>query len=96
MFQTFTSSLLDLAQVHEELPLHLMKIDDCESHTSNTKHNSFQILHPNKSFLVTCANKTEKKHWIDDINTSIRREVNRKAAIEKSRIEAARRDATWY
>jgi hypothetical protein len=77
-------------KVHEELPLHLMKIDDSE------RQNSFQILHPNKSFLVTCANKTEKKHWIDDINTSIRREVKRKAAIEKSRIEAARRDASWY
>jgi len=81
-------------KVHEELPLHLMKIDDSESQGYYTKQNSFHIHHPNKSFLVSCSNKTEKKHWIDDINTSIRREVKRKAKIEKSRIEAARRAAS--
>ncbi|KAL3823248.1 hypothetical protein ACHAXA_011093 [Cyclostephanos tholiformis] len=81
-------------KVHEELPLHLMKIDDSESQGYYTKQNSFHIHHPNKSFLVTCADKTEKKQWMEDINTSIRREVKRKAAIEKSRIEAARRAAS--
>ena len=81
-------------KVHEELPLHLMKIEDSDSPSSNTKNNSFHIHHPNKSFLVTCSNKTEKKHWMDDINTSIRQEVERKAKIENSRIEAARRAAS--
>jgi hypothetical protein len=81
-------------KVHEELPLHLMKIEDSDSPSSNTKNNSFHIHHPNKSFLVTCSNKTEKKHWMDDINTSIRQEVKRKAKIENSRIEAARRAAS--
>jgi len=76
-------------KVHEELPLHLMKIED-ECPTSATKHMSFHIHHPNKSFLVTCTNMTEKKEWMDEINTSIRREIKRKTKIERSRIDAAR------
>jgi hypothetical protein len=66
-----------------------MKIED-ECPTSATKHISVQIHHPNKSFLVTCTNMTEKKEWMDEINTSIRREIKRKTKIERSRIEAAR------
>lgn len=76
-------------KVHEELPLHLMKIED-ECQTSATKHISFHIHHPNKSFLVTCTNMTEKKEWMDEMNTSIRREIKRKTKIERSRIDAAR------
>jgi hypothetical protein len=76
-------------KVHEELPLHLMKIED-ECPTSATKHMSFHIHHPNKSFLVTCTNMTEKKEWMDEMNTSIRREIKRKTKIERSRIDAAR------
>ena len=74
-----------------KLPLHLMKIEDGGSPLSNTKQNSFHIHHPNKSFLVVASSKTDKQQWIDAINNSIRREVKRKAKIEKSRIEAARR-----
>lgn len=76
-------------KVHEELPLHLMKIED-ECPNSTTKHISFHIHHPNKSFIVTCTNVTEKKEWMEEINTSIRREIKRKTKIERSRIDAAR------
>ncbi len=79
-------------KVHEELPLHLMKIEDAGSSSSIVKHNSFQIHHPNKSFHVMANDKAEKQGWMDDINHSIRRELKRKAKIGKSRIEASRRD----
>lgn len=80
-------------KVHEEMPLHLMKIEDSGSPSSNMKQNSFFIHHPNKSFLAVASSKTEKQQWIEDINNSIRREVKRKAKTEKSRMEAARRAA---
>lgn len=76
-------------KIHEELPLHLMKIED-ECPNSSTKHISFHIHHPNKSFSVTCTNVTEKNEWMDEISTSIRREIKRKTKIERSRINAAR------
>jgi len=78
-------------KVHEEMPLHLMKVEDNGNPSSNTKQNSFHIHHPNKSFLAVALNKIEKQQWIDDINNSIRREIKRKAKVETSRIEAARR-----
>ena len=75
-------------KVHEELPLHLMKVEDGGT---NAKQTGFHIHHPNKSFLVVASTEEEKQQWITDINTSITREVKRKAKIEKSRIEVARR-----
>lgn len=48
-------------KVHEEMPLHLMKIEDNGSSSSNTKRNSFHVHHPNKSFLVVALNKIEKQ-----------------------------------
>ena len=75
-------------KVHEELPWHLMKIEDAPS---IAKQNSFHIHHPNKSFIVMANDSAEKQQWTEAINDSIRRELKRKAKIEKSRIEAARR-----
>lgn len=75
-------------KVHEELPLHLMKIEDAPS---IAKQNSFHIHHPNKSFIVMANDSAERQQWMEAINDSIRRELKRKAKIEKSRIEAARR-----
>ena len=78
-------------KVHERLPLHLMKIEDQGNASSNAKQHSFYIHHPNKSFLVMASSKAEKQQWMDDINAAIRSEVKRKAKVEKSRLEAARR-----
>lgn len=70
-------------KVHEELPLHMMKIEDAGNSSSVVKHNynSFHIHHPNKSFVVTAKDNVEKQEWMDGINKSIRRELNRKAKI---------------
>ena len=78
-------------KVHEELPLHLMKIEDQGNGSSGAKQHSFYINHPNKSFLVMASSETDRRQWVDDINAAIRSEVKRKAKVEKSRLEAARR-----
>ena len=73
-------------KVHEELPLHLMKVDDYEGPAaSKARKNSFHIHHPNKSFLVVASNPTEKQLWVDDIRNSIQKEVRRKARTEAAR-----------
>jgi hypothetical protein len=74
-------------KVHEELPLHLMKIVDVPSVTKNNR--SFQIIHPRKSFLVTASSTEEKSEWVQSINLAINREVIRKARIEGARQAAA-------
>lgn len=77
-------------KVHEELPLHLMKVEDYDSTATNkSRKSSFHIHHPNKSFLVVAANPTEKQWWVDDIRDSIKKEVKRKARIEGARKAAA-------
>ena len=72
-------------KVHEELPLHLMKIGDNESSASSIKSRSFHIHHPNKSFLVVASSDIDKKQWVDSIRSSIDREIKRKAQIEGAR-----------
>ena len=76
-------------KVHEELPLHLMKVED--GGRGKTKSDGFYIHHPSKSFFVVAASLGEKQQWIDDINESIQLEVKRKAKVEKSRMDVARR-----
>ena len=76
-------------KVHEELPLHLMKVED--GGRGKTKSDGFYIQHPSKSFFVVAASLGEKQQWIDDINDSIQEEVKRKAKVEKSRMDVARR-----
>lgn len=80
-------------KVHEELPLHLMKVEDCEGPSTNkAKKSSFHIHHPNKSFLVVASSPTEKAWWIEDIRKSINKEVKRKARIEGARKAASSLD----
>lgn len=77
-------------KVHEELPLHLMKVEEYDGNgTTKAKKCSFHIHHPNKSFLAVAPNPSEKQSWVDDIRESIVREVKRKARIEGARKAAA-------
>jgi len=75
-------------KVHEELPLHLMKVEDGGRGKTT---DGFYIHHPSKSFFVVAASLGEKQQWIYDINESIQLEVKRKAKVEKSRMDVARR-----
>ena len=79
--------------VHEELPLHLMKIEDIVFQSSKSKHHSFFIHHPNKSFAVITSGKAEKKLWTEDIKNSISCEINRKAKVEGARLERVKKSA---
>ncbi len=72
-------------KVHEELPLHLMKIVENKSAASTVSSRSFYIHHPNKSFLVVASSEADKKQWFSDIARSIEREIKRKARIESAR-----------
>ncbi len=80
--------------VHEELPLHLMKIEDIDFHSSKSKHHSFYIHHPNKSFAVITSGKAEKKLWMEDIKNSISSEISRKAKVEGARLKRVKKPAT--
>lgn len=79
-------------KIHEELPLHLMKIVDVKS-TGGSNHQknlrSFQIIHPRKSFIVTATSPEDKSEWMQAINIAINREIIRKARIEGARQAAA-------
>jgi hypothetical protein len=77
--------------VHEELPLHLMKIEDIDFQSSKSKHHSFFIHHPNKSFAVNTSGKAEKKLWMEDIKNSISCEISRKAKVEGARLERVKK-----
>ncbi|KAL7455495.1 hypothetical protein ACHAWC_007045 [Mediolabrus comicus] len=77
--------------VHEELPIHLMKIEDIAVQSSKSKHNSFYIHHPNKSFAVITSGKAEKKLWMEDIKNAISCEIDRKAKIEGARMERVKK-----
>jgi len=79
--------------VHEELPLHLMKIEDIDFHSSKSKHHSFHIQHPNKSFAVITSGKAEKKLWMEDISNSISSEISRKAKVEGARLKRVKKSA---
>jgi hypothetical protein len=80
-------------KVHEELPLHLMKVEDYDNTVTNkSRKSSFHIHHPNKSFLVVAASPTEKQWWVDDIRDSIKKEVKRKARMEGARKAASASD----
>ncbi len=81
-------------KIHEELPLHLMKIVDWFPPDSNKKMGQqtkrmFQIHHPNKTFLVVAGSSDERKSWVTDIRLAIDDEVRRKAQLEAARVAAS-------
>lgn len=78
--------------VHEELPLHLMKIEDIGIQLKSKQH-SFFIHHPNKSFTVITSGKAEKQLWMEDIRNSINNEISRKAKVEAARLKRVKRSA---
>ena len=83
LIYTHRSSAGDF-KIHEELPLHLMKIID-KGRIGVKQKRSFHILHPNKSFLILAESLEEKKEWVKGINNAINKEVRRKARLEGAR-----------
>jgi len=77
--------------MHEELPLHLLKIDDpwtvmniSNGHSLKQKR-SFRIIHPKKSFFVIALNPKLKDEWITIITSAVALEVKRRAHIDDSK-----------
>jgi hypothetical protein len=72
-------------KIHEELPLHLMKIVDWFPPSHYGKHKTFEVHHPRKSFQVVCKTIDEKKMWVSDIRVAIAEEIDRKLKVEAAR-----------
>ena len=83
-------SAKDEYKIHEELPLHLMKIVDWFPPTGNMDmiKKAFQVHHPRKTFMVFCSSSEERLAWVSDIRAAINREIQRKVEMEAARMAA--------
>ena len=81
----------DAYKIHEELPLHLMKVVDWFPPSSNKDmmKKAFQVHHPRKTFMVFCSSSEERVAWVSDIREAINREIQRKVMMEAARVAAA-------
>jgi hypothetical protein len=72
--------------IHEELPLHLMKIVDWFPPSQRNRQTMFEVHHPRKSFQVLCPSVEARKSWVDDIRATIIVELERKMKVESARL----------
>jgi hypothetical protein len=81
----------DHYKIHEELPLHLMKVVDWfpPSTIKDMMKKVFQVHHPRKTFMVFCNSPEERVAWVRDIRMAIDREIQRKVEMEAARMAAA-------
>lgn len=73
-------------RIHEELPLHLMKVVDWFPPEQKNRQCMFEIHHPRKTFRVLCPSPAVRKSWVDDIRASIMKELERKITMEAVRL----------
>lgn len=78
-------------KIHDELPLHLMKIVDwfppsSQSHLGKQHKVMFEVHHPRKTFQVICQSTDERRSWVDDIRKTLAQEIDRKMKLESARI----------
>jgi hypothetical protein len=76
--------------VHEELPLHLLKVVDWFPPSNKNRKVMFEVSHPRKSFFVLCSSAKERKSWVKDIKGAVQLEMDRKMKIEAARLAARR------
>jgi hypothetical protein len=76
-------------KIHEELPLHLMKITDWFPDKRQQMKTAFHVHHPRKSFIVFADSVEERQSWVKDIREAIVKEVERLAHLENARLAAA-------
>lgn len=79
----------DNFKIHEELPLHLMKITDWFPDRRQQMKKAFQVHHPRKSFIVFADSVEERQSWVKDIREAIVKEVERLTHLENARLAAA-------
>jgi Sec7 domain len=95
------SSTCNKYKIHEELPLHLMKVVDwfppdnsnIRGSSRNKKttgggsgNTTFEIHHPRKRLQVLCSSLQERKTWVEDIRRAISSEIDRKVKVEQARL----------
>jgi brefeldin A-inhibited guanine nucleotide-exchange protein len=76
--------------VHEELPLHLLKIIDWFPPSQKNRKVMFEVVHPRKSFFVLCSSSKERKSWVKDIKAAVQLDVDRMVKMEAARVAARR------
>lgn len=89
MIYAKASTSTDDFKIHEELPLHLMKITDWFPDNRQQMKTAFQIHHPRKSFIVFAESVEDRQSWVKDIREAIKTEVERLTTLENARIAAA-------
>jgi Sec7 domain/PH domain len=73
-------------KIHEELPIHLMKIVDWFPPFQKNRKIMFEIHHPRKTFQVICLSEDSRKSWVENIRASILVEMERKMVMEAARL----------
>jgi len=73
-------------KIHEELPLHLLKVIDWFPPSQKNRNIMFEINHPRKSFFVVCPSPKDRKSWVKDIKAAVTLEMDRKMKVEAARM----------
>lgn len=73
-------------KIHEELPLHLMKIVDWFPPSQKNRQIMFEVHHPRKTFRVLCPSPGIRKDWVEQIRASILMELEHKMTVENARL----------
>jgi Sec7 domain len=76
-------------KIHEEFPLHLMKIVDWFPPTQKNRLIMFEVHHPRKSFEVLCPTHEVCKRWVENIRAGIMLELERKMILEAARLSTS-------
>jgi hypothetical protein len=95
-FYLFSDILLYASQeadgrykIHEELPLHLMKVVDWFPPLQRNRKIMFEVHHPKKTFQVLCHSNEARKSWVENIRASILVEMERKITTEAARMSVS-------
>lgn len=78
--------------VHEELPLHLLKVVDWFPPSQKNRKVMFEVSHPRKSFFVLCSSAKDRKSWVKDIKAAVQLEMDRMMKMEAARLAANQKD----
>lgn len=73
-------------KIHEELPLHLLKVIDWFPPSQKNRNLMFEVNHPRKTFYVLCQGSDERKSWVADLKGAVTLEMDRKMKVEAARM----------
>ena len=73
-------------KIHEELPLHLLKIIDWFPPSQKLRDVMLEINHPRKSFFVICPSLEQRVSWVNQLKEAVGLEMDRKMKVEHARM----------